>query len=82
MIPITFIEFCIHSHNYLRGLHGVPPLRSHEALQKSAEQWAHYLAHDVHKIRHSQGKEVYTENIHKYIGASRDCGILDAVQSW
>uniref|UniRef100_A0A7M5XFW1 SCP domain-containing protein n=2 Tax=Clytia hemisphaerica TaxID=252671 RepID=A0A7M5XFW1_9CNID len=73
--------FCYYTHNYLRNLHGVPPLRWESRLAKGARQWAAHLAHNVHEMEHSRN-ENYRENIHEYDGSDETCGVLDALHSW
>lgn len=70
------------AHNYIRDIHGVPPLRIHNGLERRAQAWAKQLAKNAKGIKHAKPNEYFSENIHRFIGTDRRCGVLNAIASW
>ena len=83
LIHIFFLAYCLAAHNYIRNIHGVPPLRTHRYLEKISQIWATHLAERIKGgIEHPPPNEYFSENIHHYIGSDRRCGVLNAIASW
>ncbi|KAL3318528.1 hypothetical protein Ciccas_002806 [Cichlidogyrus casuarinus] len=63
-----FSECALERHNYLRSLHGCPPLKVNQKLSKECEEYAEFLAKSG-KMEHCEGdfgeNLAYKENIEK-----------------
>ena len=81
-IRVFSLAYCVAAHNYLRSVHGVPPLRAHDSLENQSQAWATHLAKRAKGIKHYPPNEYFSENIHRFIGTDRRCGVLNAIVSW
>lgn len=72
---------CLYVHNYLRSLHGAPPLQWNEDLANNARDWVLHLS-KIGYIEHSKPNLRYRENIHHYYRGSEGYDINSAVRSW
>ncbi|XP_057292005.1 uncharacterized protein LOC130614593 [Hydractinia symbiolongicarpus] len=71
----------LYSHNYLRALHGAPPLRWDDNLAYKASSWAHHLALSNQGMSHSS-MQGYGENVYSHSGASSYVHSYIAAHRW
>ena len=71
----------LHTHNYLRHLHGSQPLILDSDLSKRAKDWAKYIA-STDSLKHSKAED-YGENIaYSCSGNKVVAAVNDSVNDW
>lgn len=71
----------LYAHNFLRSLHGVPPLDWDQELAKQAKEWARELAQSG-KLRHADFSEEFSDNLYLYYGTDKAAAAYHAVHKW
>ena len=76
---------CLYAHNYLRSLHGVPPLVYDAQLGNETQEWAELLSKLGHLITEDNGGDTndeFQQNSYIFEGINDDIDIQEAVLYW
>lgn len=71
----------LYAHNFLRGLHGVLPVKWNKTLAKGAESWARVLANKS-KLMLSNYSEYFSENVYALRGTDEPQSAYMATYRW